>query len=71
MDTQALPLSELSRRAVVALIREIGVVGTLRFLGQYTRGAGDYTEERGAFLKAVSLDELVEEARQIDGKKKV
>ncbi len=71
MDTQALPLSELSRRAVVALIREIGVVGTLRFLGQYTRGAGDYTEERSAFLKVVSLDELVEEARQIDGKKNV
>ena len=71
MDTQALPLSELSRHAVAALMREIGVIGTLRFLGQYTRGAGDYTEERRAFLKDMSLDELVEEARQIDEKKNV
>ena len=34
MNTRTLSLNELNRHAVAALIREIGVAGTLRFLGQ-------------------------------------
>lgn len=71
MDTQTLTLSELTQRAVAALTREIGVAGTLRFLSQYRRGTGDYTAERRALLRDVPLNELLEQARQIDEKKNV
>lgn len=69
MSMQTPPLSELTRHAIAALIREIGVVGTLRFLNQYSRGSGNYTTEREALLNELnemSMDELAEEARRID-----
>jgi hypothetical protein len=66
MNVQTLPLSELNRHAVAALVREVGVVGTLRFLSQYSRGAGNYTAERGALLYEAPMDELIEQARRID-----
>ena len=71
MKTETIPLSELNRRAVAALTREIGVVGTIRFLSQYTQGAGDYTSERRSLLPDVPLDELIEQARKIDERKNV
>lgn len=64
--TQTLSLNELSRQAVAILVREIGVVGTIRFLGQYTRGSGDYTAERETLLPDVPMDELIEQAHRID-----
>ena len=71
MDTQTLTLNELTHRAVAVLTREIGVAGTLRFLSQYRRGRGDYTAERQALLGGASLDELLEQARQLDEKRNV
>lgn len=70
MNTQTLPLSELNRQAVAALVREIGVVNTLRFLGQYSNGAGDYTAEREVLLSDMPLDKLIEQARRIDKEEK-
>ncbi|MEM9998535.1 MAG: hypothetical protein AAF809_12605 [Bacteroidota bacterium] len=60
------PLSEITREAVAVLVRELGVARTLRFLGQYRTGQGDYTAERGDFLVHPPLDELFEEARRLD-----
>lgn len=40
------PLSEITQEAVSLLVRELGVARTLRFLGQYRTGQGDYTAER-------------------------
>ena len=39
-------LSEITHRAKNALIQELGVVDTLRFLNQFRAGNGDYTVER-------------------------
>lgn len=66
MKTQTLPLNELSRQAVAILVREIGVVATLRFLSQYSNGAGDYTNERRTLLPDLPMDDLIAEARRID-----
>lgn len=48
MTVRMQPLSEVSRRAEGALIKELGIVDTMRFLNQYRTGSGDYTAERQA-----------------------
>lgn len=53
------PLAEINRRARDILMREMGVVDTLRFLGQFHSGDGNYTKERGHWLDDLSLDDIV------------
>lgn len=60
------PLSEITREAVAVLVRELGVSRTLRFLGQYRIGQGDYTAERQSFLTHPPIEELFEQARRLD-----
>ena len=69
MTVSTQPLSELTHEAVSILVRELGVARTLRFLGQYRTGHGDYTAERHTFLDDVPFDDLIEEARRIDREK--
>lgn len=66
MTVRTQPLSEVTREAVSVLVRELGVARTLRFLGQYRTGQGDYTAEREQFLNDASLKELIEEAQRLD-----
>ena len=40
----AKPLSEITQEAISILLREIGVINTVRFLNQFTGGYGNYTE---------------------------
>lgn len=58
MNAGIRPLAEVSRQARAILIREMGVVDTLRFLSQFRTGGGDYTKERGQWLDDLSLDEI-------------
>lgn len=53
------PLADIDRRAREILTRDLGIVDTLRFLGQFRSGSGDYTTERGEWLDDLSLDEIV------------
>jgi hypothetical protein len=46
MSVHFQPLSEITNRAKSALIQELGVADTLRFLNQFRAGSGDYTAER-------------------------
>jgi hypothetical protein len=39
--------------------QEMGIVDTVRFLNQFTTGYGDYTEEREALFKDLTLDEIL------------
>ena len=64
MTVQTRPLAEVTHDAVRLLARELGVVETARFLGQFGVGHGDYTKERGALFEGVTLEELVDEARR-------
>lgn len=66
MTAPTQPLSEITRETVAVLVRELGVTRTLRFLGQYRTGQGDYTAERHSFLTDPTLEALFEEARRID-----
>ena len=46
MSIELRPLSELNQHATAILVREIGLVETLRFLSQFSAGSGNYTKER-------------------------
>lgn len=58
MTAEIRPLAEINRQATSALIRELGVADTLRFLGQFSMGSGDYTKERAEWFGSISLDEI-------------
>ena len=57
-------LSQISERAVRLLIREFGVVDTLRFLNQFHVGMGDYTKDRDALFTGQSVPEIAEQIKQ-------
>ena len=58
MNATMRPLAEISEEATTILIREMGVVDTLRFLSQMRPGSGDYTKARGEWLDDLSLDQI-------------
>ena len=66
MTVQFRPLHEINRAGHAALVRELGVVGALRFLSQFTTGRGDYTAEREAFLGEETIEELFEQIQNAD-----
>ena len=51
-----------------ALKKELGTVGTAYFIRQFSTGQGDYTAERDSLLQGTTLDEIIEEVREIDAK---
>ena len=59
MNVAAKPLSEITRNAINLLSKEMGIVDTVRFLNQFTTGYGNYTEEREALFKDMTLDEIL------------
>jgi hypothetical protein len=64
MIVQTKPLSEVTQQALAVLIKEIGVVNTVRFLNQFTMGYGDYTAERDTLFTDLTLDALLAAVKQ-------
>ena len=58
MTVHIQPLAEVSTRAKNALIQELGVTDTLRFLNQFRAGSGDYTAERKNLFKGESVKNI-------------
>lgn len=69
MTVHLRPLHEINREGHAALVRELGIVGALRFLSQYANGQGDYTAERESFLEDETLEELFEQVQMADRKR--
>lgn len=63
MSTHFQSLSEITHRAKNALIQELGVVDTLRFLNQFRAGSGDYTVEREQLFKGTSVKSVIAEIK--------
>lgn len=59
MTTLFQPISDVTQRATNALIKEIGIVDTIRFLNQFRAGAGNYTIERDQLFKGMSVKDIV------------
>ena len=64
MITQARPLAEITNRATGILYKELGVVDTIRFMGQFSAGQGNYTNDRETWLRDISLDQAMSEIRK-------
>lgn len=69
MNIQTKPLSEITQEAVDLLFKEIGIVSTVRFLNQFTIGYGNYTEEREALFKGITLEQVLTATRIKGGKR--
>jgi hypothetical protein len=68
MNIQTRPLSENTQRATHILMKEMGIVDTLRFMNQFSIGEGDYTKERAQWLDGMSLDEIITQIKKRRGK---
>lgn len=73
MNTQIKPINQLNKMATQVLIKEMGVVDTLRFLSQFQVGTGDYTIERQQLFQGRSVKDIIQEIKAqeevIDGEK--
>lgn len=58
MSISMQPISELTGRATQALVQELGIVDTIRFLNQLRAGSGDYTTEREKLFKSESVKSI-------------
>ncbi|MEW6030844.1 MAG: hypothetical protein AB1554_15355 [Chloroflexota bacterium] len=61
MITDVRPLIEINQQAIRLLYKELGVVDAVRFLKQFTRGYGNYTQEREFIFADKSLDDILGE----------
>jgi len=59
MSVTIQPLYEITNRAERVLIQELGVADTLRFLGQFRSGSGDYTAEREWLFQGESVKSII------------
>ena len=63
MSARLEPIAQLSQRATEALVRELGVMDALRFLGQFRVGSGIYTTQRKGSFHGESVHELAGQIR--------
>jgi len=59
MNAMIKPISLVNENATNILIKEIGVVDTLRFINQFSTGHGNYTEERRKMVDTMKLEEII------------
>lgn len=71
MTTEARPLAEVTEEALGLLNERLGVTNTMRLIGQFTLGHGNYTEERKALLADLALGEITSRIRQERSKQHV
>lgn len=63
MTTKLMPLAELTVTAIQVLCREIGPANTARFIRQFSRGFGNFTEERDQLLGDMTVKEIAAEIK--------
>jgi hypothetical protein len=68
MNAQTMTLMEIRNAGLEALMRELGPVGTIRFLQQYEIGQGDYSQERHAWLDELDIQTIADQVLAERGK---
>jgi hypothetical protein len=63
ISTDRMTDTELDSFALALLQRELGPDGLARFLKLHGSGFGDYTEERSAWQRDLTVDEIAESIR--------
>jgi hypothetical protein len=56
---------EVIEQGYNVLIQSLGVTDTIRFIQYFSPGKGDYTKERQQWLGKTSLEEVLQEMKQI------
>jgi hypothetical protein len=67
------PLAELNKEAWRALVKELGVVKAIRFIGQFDMGSGNYATDRDEWQKELTVEGIVadiERRRRSERKRK-
>jgi len=64
MTLEVKPLAEITHEAISILCKHIGTANTIRFINQFTKGYGNYTEERQEIYGNMSLEEIVAEIEE-------
>ena len=59
-------IEELKIDGWKALVESLGLAEATRFLLQYQRGSGNYTEERKKILEKITVDDIVEQYKKIN-----
>jgi hypothetical protein len=57
--------NEIIEQGYQALVDSLGVVDAIRFIQHFSPGEGNYTEERHQWLKQKSLDDVLNDIRQL------
>ena len=65
MISESRPLAEITQEALSVLCKEIGVVNTIRFVGQFTTGYGNYTVEREQLFAGMTLEDIASQLRKM------
>ena len=63
MTARIQPIADINQRANQALIGELGVVDTIRFLNQFRAGRGDYTIDRTALFEEMTAKDIIAEIK--------
>ena len=58
MSAIALSPEKIRQRGMEALSRELGAVGMVQFMQQFSSGHGDYSKDRHKILDSLSVDEI-------------
>ena len=70
MDIEQNNLFQIRQLGLEVLARELGPVAMIRFLQQYEKGAGDYSNERHQWIDKITIDDIAEKAHILRAKKK-
>ncbi|MBU4285758.1 MAG: hypothetical protein L6437_15345 [Kiritimatiellae bacterium] len=54
---------EVAVKGFAALVEKLGPGGALRFIQQYEKGQGDYTEERKQLFRGITLAKIKQDIR--------
>ena len=63
MTVRIQPIADINQRANQALIGELGVVDTIRFLNQFRAGSAYYTVERESLFRDMTAKEIIAEIK--------
>jgi hypothetical protein len=66
MDVQAMTPQQIRVAGLVALSRELGLVGMIRFMQQFEMGQGNYSIDRHVWLDPYTVDDT---AKMVQEKK--
>ena len=64
MTLEVKPLAEITHEAISVLCKHLGAANTIRFINQFTKGYGNYTEDRQEIYGKLSLEEIVAEIEE-------